>query len=169
MKDAEIKIHPACPVEDENYDVFYVEENEFTAEVFEYYADRSRTDWFWIVDRDFEFNGKLLYVPSEHEKEYIHVFKISGHLEFRYPKDFTDPWDFRCGGVRLVHKDFDYTKHKYQPKVIHVRYDIFYIDNPSNFETILTIFTRLFNRILMDFIWIFTIIEIRMSLRCPGH
>ena len=136
-KDAEIKIHPACPVEDENYDVFYVEENEFTAEVFEYYADRSRTDWFWIVDRDFEFNGKLLYVPSEHEKEYIHVFKIPGHLEFRYPKDFTDPWDFRCGGVRLVHKDFDYTKHKYQPKVIPVRYDIFYIDNPSNFETIL--------------------------------
>ncbi|MBM38512.1 MAG: hypothetical protein CMO97_05505 [Woeseia sp.] len=136
-KEAEIKIHPACPVEDENYDVFYVDENEFTAEVFQEYAERSRTDWFWIVDRDFEFNGKLLYVPAEHEQEYIHVFKIPGHLDFRYPNDFTDPWDFRCGGVRLVNKDFDYTKHKYQPKVVPVRYDIFYIDNPSDFATIL--------------------------------
>jgi len=132
-KEAEIKIHPACPIEDENYDVFYVDENEFTAEALNDYADRSKTDWFWVVDRDFEFNGKLLYVPAEHEQEYIHVFKIPGHLDFRYPHDFTDPWDFRCGGVRLVHKEFDYTKHKYQDDVVPVRYDLFFTDNPQDF------------------------------------
>ena len=131
-EEAEIKIHPACPIEDENYDVFYVDENEFTSEVFEEYAERSRSDWFWIVDRDFEFNGKLLYVPAEHERDYIHVFKIPDHLEYRYPTDNTDPWDFRCGGVRLVHKDFDYTKHKYQDNIIPVRYDIFFTENPQD-------------------------------------
>ena len=132
--EAPLKIHPACPIEDENYDIFYVDENEFTAESFRDYSERSKTDWFWIVDRDFEFNGKLLFVPAEHEREYIHVFKIPGHLDFRYPEDFTDPWDFRCGGVRLVHKDFDYTKHKYQDGVVPVRYDIFFVDNPQDFD-----------------------------------
>ena len=133
-KKAEIKIHPACPIEDENYDVFYVDENEFTAEVFKEYAERSKTDWFWIVDRDFDINGKLLFVPAEHEKDFIHVFKLPGHLDFRYPHDFTDAWDFRCGGIRLVHKDFDYTKHKYQADIVPVRYDIFFVDNPQDFD-----------------------------------
>ncbi len=134
-RNTEVKIHPACPIEDTSYDVFYVDEDEFDADTFTEYASRSRTDWFWIVDRDFEFNGKLLFVPAKHEREYIHVFKIPGHLDFRYPVDFTDPWDYRCGGVRLVHKDFDYTKHKYQEGVVPVRYDIFYSDNIKNYET----------------------------------
>jgi len=133
-KSAETKIHSACPIEDEAYDVFYVDENEFDADTFKDYAQRSRTDWFWIVDRDFEFNGKLLYVPAPHEQEYIHVFKIPGHLDYRYPDDFTDPWDFRCGGVRLVHKNFDYTKHKYQANVVPVRYDIFYSDDLKDYS-----------------------------------
>ena len=135
-KEAETKIHPACPIEDENYDVFYVDEDEFTSEVYSEYAERSRTDWFWIVDRDFEFNGKLLFVPASHETEFIHVFKIPGHLEYRYPIDNQDPWDIRCGGVRLVNKNFDFTKHKYHDDVVPVRYDIFFVDNPKNFSSI---------------------------------
>ena len=134
-KQAETKIHPLVPIEDENYDVFYVDEDEFTADVYSEYAERSRTDWFWIVDRDFTFNGKLLYVPAKHEREFIHVFKIPGHLEERYPNDYTDAWDNRCGGVRLVHKEFDFTKHKYQKDIVPVRYDIFYTDNINDFET----------------------------------
>ena len=134
-KTADIKIHPACPIEDENYDVFYVDDTEFTAEVYDEYAQRSRTEWFWIVDRDFEFNGKLLFVPAQHEQEYIHVFKIPEHLEYRYPVDNQDPWDVRCGGVRLVNKNFDFTKHKYQDGIVPVRYDIFFVDNPKNFDT----------------------------------
>ena len=134
-KDKNLKIHPACPIEDENYDVFYVDETEFTAEVYEEYAQRSRTEWFWIVDRDFEFNGKLLYVPAQHEQEYIHVFKIPEHLEYRYPVDNQDPWDVRCGGIRLVNKNFDFTKHKYQDGVVPVRYDIFFVDNPKSFDS----------------------------------
>ena len=133
-REAETKIHPACPVEDETYDVFYVDEDEFTADSYTECAERSKTEWFWVVDREFQFNGKLLYVPSRHERDYIHVFKIPGHLEERYPADYTDAWDNRCGGVRLVHKEFDMTKHKYQPNVVPVRYDIFYVDNPSDFN-----------------------------------
>ena len=133
-KNAETKIHPDCPIEDDNYDVFYVDDDEFTSEIYTEYADRSKTDWFWIVDREFQFNGKLLYVPADHEEDFIHVFKIPGHLDERYPAEYTDAWDNRCGGVRLVNKKFDMTKHKYQANVVPVRYDVFYIDNPSDFE-----------------------------------
>ena len=134
--ETEIKIHPACPIEDEEYDVFFVEDDEFDADTYSEYAKRSKTNWFWIVDRDFEFNGKLLFVPASHETEFIHVFKIPGHLEYRYPVDNQDPWDIRCGGVRLVNKNFDFTKHKYQDGIVPVRYDIFFVDNPKNFSSI---------------------------------
>jgi hypothetical protein len=134
-RDAETKIHPACPIEDEQYDVFYVDEDEFTAEIYKEYAERSKTDWFWIVDREFDFNGKLLYVPAKHEREYIHVFKIPGHLEERYPIEELSPWDNRCGGVRLVNKDFDMTKHKFQHNVCPVRFDVFYTDNLNEYDT----------------------------------
>ena len=134
-KQAETKIHPACPVEDESYDVFYIDEDEFTAETYSEYADRSKTEWFWVVDREFQFNGKLLFVPAIHERDFIHVFKLPGHLEERYPPDYTDAWDNRCGGIRLVHKDFDFTKHKYQKDVVPVRYDIFYTDNMNDYES----------------------------------
>ena len=134
-RDAETKIHPACPIQDASYDVFYVDDDEFDADTYDEYAQRSKTEWFWIVDREFDFNGKLLFVPAQHEREYIHVFKIPGHLEERYPIDNTKPWDIRCGGVRLVNKNFDMTKHKYQKNVVPVRYDIFYSDNISDYET----------------------------------
>lgn len=134
-KKAETKIHPACPVEDENYDVFYIDEDEFDADTYTELAERSKTEWFWVVDREYEFNGKLLYVPAIHEREYIHVFKIPGHLEERYPVDVTKPWDNRCGGVRLVHKNFDMTKHKYQKGIVPVRYDIFYTTDMTAYET----------------------------------
>ena len=133
-KEAETKIHPACPIEDESYDVFYIDDDEFTVETYTEYAERSKTDWFWIVDREFDFNGKLLYVPAEHEKDFIHVFKLQGHLEERYPPEYTDAWDIRCGGIRLIHKNFDITKHKYQDDVVPVRYDVFYTDNISDYE-----------------------------------
>lgn len=134
-KSAQLKIHPACPVADEEYDVFYVNDDEFTSEIYDEYSARSKTDWFWIVDRDFDFNGKLLYVPATHEQEYIHVFKIPGHLDERYPLEINEPWDNRCGGIRLVHKNYDMTKHKYQQGVVPVRYDIFYSNNINNYES----------------------------------
>lgn len=134
-RDAGIKIQQSCPVEDENYDVFYVDEDEFTSDVYESYAERSKTDWFWIVDRDFDFSGKLLFVPGKHEQEYIHVFKIPDHLTERYPEDFTDAWDNRAGGVRLVNKNFDITKHKYHANVCPVRYDVFYTTDMNNYDT----------------------------------
>ena len=133
-KKAETKIHPACPIEDENYDVFYVDDDDFNADTYNDLAERSRTEWFWVVDREFQFNGKLLYVPALHEREYIHVFKVPGHLDERYPADYTDAWDNRCGGIRLVNKNFDMTKHKYQASIVPVRFDVFYTQDPSNFD-----------------------------------
>ena len=132
---AETKIHPACPIEDESYDVFYIDSDDFTADTFSEYAERSKTNWFWIVDREHTFNGKLLFVPAKHEQEYIHVFKVPGHLEERYPLDCTDAWDNRCGGIKLMNKNFDVTKYKYQEDVCPVRYDIFYSDNLTDYDT----------------------------------
>ena len=134
--DAELKIHPDCPVEDEAYDVFYVDEDDFNADIYTELADRTKTEWFWAVDREYEFNGKLFYVPASHEQDAIHVFKIKGQLTERYPDEITEPWDTRCGGIRLINKNFDMTKHKYQDSVVPVKYDIFYTDNlVTNFQT----------------------------------
>lgn len=133
-KDADLKIHLDCPIEDINYDVFYIDNDDFDADTYTEYAQRSRTEWFWMVDRNFAFNGKLLYVPAEHELEYIHVFKLPGHLDFRYPENVTEPYDSRCGGIRLVHKQFDVTKQKYHPNVSPVKYDVFRTNNVRQFE-----------------------------------
>ena len=130
-RDADIKIHPDCPVEDLNYDVFYTNKA-FDSDTFEYYAKRSDTEWFWVVDRDYDFNGKLLYVPAEHESDYIHVFKWG--LEHRYLPEVTELWDERVAGIYLVHQDFDITKQKLHTSEVPVRYDVFYTDDINNLE-----------------------------------
>ena len=131
-KGAETKIHKDCPVEDENYDVFYTNKK-FDAETFEFYAKRSETDWFWVLDRDYDFNGKLLYVPAKHEREYIHVFKWG--LDQRYLPEVTELWDERVAGIFLVHKDFDFTKKKLHTDVVPIRYDVFFTDNMNDYAT----------------------------------
>ena len=131
-QEAETKIHKDCPIEDENYDIFYTNKK-FDAETFEFYSKRSETDWFWVIDRDYDFNGKLLYVPSKHEKEYIHVFKWG--LEHRYLPEVTELWDDRVAGIYLVHKDFDFTKQKLHTDIVPVRYDIFFTDNINDYNT----------------------------------
>ncbi len=131
-KNADLKIHPDCPVQDEEYDVFYTNKD-FDAETFEFYAKRSETDWFWVIDRDYDFNGKLLYVPAKHEQEYIHVFKWG--LEYRYPVEVKELWDKRVAGIYLVNKKFDITKQKLHTDIVPVRYDIFFTDNINDYET----------------------------------
>jgi hypothetical protein len=123
-QDTDIKIHSECPVEDINYDVFYTNK-EFNSDTFEYYAKRSDTEWFWVIDRDYEFNGKLLYVPSKFEEDFIHVFKIPRLLEFRYLKSVTELWDQRVSGVYLVNKNFDFTKQKLHITDCPIKYDVF--------------------------------------------
>ena len=127
------KIHTECPVEDVNYDVFYTNKA-FDSETFEYYAKRSDTDWFWVVDRDYEFNGKLLYVPDSHETEFIHVFKIPRLMEFRYLKSVTDLWDHRVSGVYLVNRDFDFTKQKLHTTDCPIKYDVFSSNSELNLD-----------------------------------
>jgi len=130
-----IVIHKDCPIDDKTFDVFYIDEEDFNAEEYEQLAQRSKSDWFWVVDREYDFNGKLLFMPQDHELDYIHVFKIPGMLEERYPLEVDEPWDNRCGGVRLVHKKFDMTKHKYQEDIVPVKYDIFYTEDPKQYST----------------------------------
>ena len=131
-KSAEMKIHKDCPVEDKNFDAFFTNKP-FNADTFEFYAKRSETDWFWVVDREYDFNGKLLYVPAEHESEYIHVFKWG--LEHRYKPEVTELWDDRVAGIFLVHKEFDFTKRKLHTDIVPVKYDIFFTDDINDYNT----------------------------------
>jgi hypothetical protein len=131
-KNAELKIHPACPVADEEYDVFYTNKP-FNADTFDFYAKRSETDWFWVIDRDYDFNGKLLYVPASHEYEYIHVFKWG--LEYRYPPEVTELWDNRVAGIYLINKNYDITKQKLHTDTVPVRYDIFFTQDINDYAT----------------------------------
>jgi hypothetical protein len=127
----DVKIHKVCPVHDQEYDVFYTNKA-FNSDTFEYYSQRAETEWFWVVDRDYDFNGKLSYVPAVHEAEYINVFKWG--LEYRYPADVTDLWDNRVAGIYLVNKNFDITKQKLHTDVVPVRYDVFYTDDITAYE-----------------------------------
>lgn len=131
-KEAETKIHKDCPIEDENYDSFFTNKP-FNAETFEFYAKRSETEWFWVVDREYDFNGKLLYVPGKHERDYIHVFKWG--LEHRYDPEVTELWDERVAGIYLVHKNFDFTKQKLHTEIVPVRYDIFFTNDIDDYYT----------------------------------
>lgn len=129
---AQLKIHPDCPVQDEEYDVFYTNKP-FDADTFDFYAKRSETEWFWVVDRDYDFNGKLLYVPASHEREYIHVFKWG--LEYRYPPTVTELWDKRVAGIYLVNKNYDITLQKLHTDTVPVRYDIFFTRDINDYAT----------------------------------
>ena len=131
-QNADIKIHPDCPVEDENYDVFYTNKP-FDADTFEFYAKRSDTNWFWVIDREYDFNGKLLYVPANHEQDYIHVFKWG--LEHRYDPEVIEVWDNRVAGIYLVNKKFDVTKKKLHTDIVPIRYDVYFTDNISDYGT----------------------------------
>ena len=128
-----IKIHDNCYIQDKKFDVFYTNKK-FCSDTFDFYAKRSDTDWFWVVDRDFEFNGEFLFIPREHENDYIHVFKIPGFLEYRYLKSVTDLHDDRVAGVYLVNKNFDITKQKLRLLESPIKYDLFYTSDTSNYE-----------------------------------
>ena len=127
-----VVIHKDCPVDDITFDVFYTNKK-FDSDTFDYYAKRSETQWFWVVDRDYDFNGKLLYIPQSHEAHCIHVFKWG--LEHRYPTEITELWDDRVAGIYLVNKDFDITKQKLHTDIVPVKYDIFFTDLLNDYGT----------------------------------
>ena len=125
-------VHLDCPVVDTQYDVFYINE-ELDEHVMEQYAKRSNSDYFWLVDKDFDINGALRYVPARGEEDFNHVFNIPTMVEDKYPTEeyeqnyANDPK--QLGGIWLIKKDFDATKWKFQSEVIPVKYDIFYTDD----------------------------------------
>jgi hypothetical protein len=128
---ADVKIHKVCPVQDQEYAVFYTDKP-FNSDTFILYAKHSKTEWFWVVDQDYDFNGKLMYIPADHEAEYIHVFKWG--LEYRYSSDVVDLWDNRVAGIYLVNKNFNIIKQKLHTDVVPVCYDVFYTDDITAYE-----------------------------------
>ena len=141
-RDAEIKTHRTCPVRDIKYDVFYINHVEFNDDTYLKCIEQSNTEWLWVIDEDFKYlDGNWTYVPATWDQDYIHVFKIPGHLDYRYPKDVTNPADVRCGGVRLLRNprvsvpfkniDFDQLTYKEESPV---RYDVFYTDDLMDYE-----------------------------------
>ena len=102
-RDAEVKLHRTCPIRDIKYDVFYINHVDFNEDTYLKCIEQSNTEWLWIIDEDFKYiNGEWSYVPNKYEQDYIHVFKIPGHLEYRYPPDAKNGADLRSGGVRLL-------------------------------------------------------------------
>ena len=68
---------------------------------------------FWLVDSEHELNDVFKYVPSRHDQKTIQVFKIPNQLEHKYPRGITNISDNRCGGVKLVPKNFNTNTIKY--------------------------------------------------------
>lgn len=127
---ADIKIHKTCPIEDELYEVYRVDHTELTENKFTELASQSPTPWFWVIDRDYEFNGKLRYVPAEHERNYIQVFKWG--MEHRYLPEVTELWDNRVAGIFLVNKNFTWDQKKLHTDKTPIEYDIFYTDDVND-------------------------------------
>ena len=134
-QDVEIKIHKTCPVEDEIYEVFKVPHDDLTEEMFTELAKKSQTEWFWVVDDEYDFHGKLRYIPHQAESDYIQAFKWG--LEYRYLPSVTELWDKRAAGIFLAHKNFDWNKKKLHTQHVPIDYDIFYVDDindTNNYE-----------------------------------
>ena len=147
-KNAELKIHKTCPIEDEIYDVFRVDHSELTQEKFSELSKVSKTQWFWVMDNDYDFNGKLRYVPAEHELEYIHAFKWG--MPERYSPEITELWDNRVAGIYLVP-----VKHDWQNKKLHtdktpIEYDVFYTDDVNSVKN----FSKYSNQSRTDAFWL---------------
>ena len=121
---ADTKIHKSCAIEDEIYDVYRVNHTELTQEKFTELANIATTPWFWVIDSDYDFNGKLRYVPAEHEELYIQVFKWG--MEHRYVPEVTELWDNRVAGIYLVNKDFTWDHKKLHTDKTPIEYDVFY-------------------------------------------
>jgi len=123
--------HRHCPVRDARYDIFFTNKG-FTDKTFGYFAERAKTEWFWVVDREYDFNGDLIYIPESHEADYIHAFKWG--LPNKYPADITELWDRRAAGIYLVNKNYDITRQKLHTDINPVHYDVFYVSDMSDYQ-----------------------------------
>ena len=141
-RDAQVKTHRTCPVRDIQYDVFYINHIDFRPDTYLKCIEQSNTEWLWVIDEDFKYlDGNWTYVPATWDQDYVHVFKIPGHLDYRYPKDATNPADIRCGGVRLLRnprvsvpfKNIDFEQLTYKEESP-IRYDVFYTDDLMDYE-----------------------------------
>ena len=141
-KDSDVKVHRTCPIRDVQYDVFFINELDFNVQTYQELFSECKTEWMWVIDEDLKYvNGDWLYVPTEYEQDYIHVFKLPGHLDYRYPDDCKEAHDTRCGGIRLVRNPMiakpyrNFTEeYIYKEDVCPVKYDIFYTDDMMDYS-----------------------------------
>ena len=99
-----------------------------------YFDDNPNENYVWCADPEYEFVGKITWVPTVFDQQYVHVFKIKDQLEYKYPLDVEIPWDNRCGGVKLYPRDYDPKKTKYQ-HILEPSFPVFKTLNPDNVET----------------------------------
>ena len=142
-RDAELKLHRTCPVRSVQYDVFYINHIDFNEDTYLKCIEQSNTEWLWVIDEDFKYiNGEWSYVPNSYEQDYIHVFKVPGHLDYRYPPDAKNGADLRSGGVRLLRnprvsvpfRNIDFEQYIVKEDITPVRYDVFYTDDMMDYD-----------------------------------
>jgi hypothetical protein len=79
------------------------------------YAARSRTQMFWLIDRDYVIDhNNIAWIPEQYDQGCINIFKIHGQLDHKYPAGITNVSDNRAGGVKLVPRDYQCAESKYQ-------------------------------------------------------
>ena len=141
-RDSEVKLHRTCPVRDIKYDVFYINHVDFNDDTYLKCIEQSNTEWLWVIDEDLKYIKEWSYVPNKWEQDYVHVFKVPGHLDYRYPPDAKNPSDLRSGGVRLLRnprvsvpfRNIEFDKLILKDDEVPVRYDIFYTDDLMDYD-----------------------------------
>lgn len=99
-----------------------------------YFDDNPDENFVWCADPEYDFVGKIDWLPTVFDQEYIHIFKIKGQLEYKYPLDIEAPWDNRCGGVKLYPRNYDQSKAKYQ-HVLEPQFPVFKTLDPTSVTT----------------------------------
>ena len=142
-REAELKLHRTCPIKSPKYDVFYINHIDFNEDTYLKCIEQSNTEWLWIIDEDFKYvSGEWSYVPNSYEQDYIHVFKVPGHLEYRYPPDAKNGADLRSGGVRLLRnprvsvpfRNIDFEQYILKEDITPVHYDVFYTSDMMDYD-----------------------------------
>lgn len=132
-KTASLKIHPECPFEDAKYPVHKICHSDFTADVLQKLAAASNSEWFWAVDEDHFVNADFVFVPTEFDQQYIHIFKIPGQLVERYPAEVTAEWDARAGGAWLINKNHNFQQRKFCSNIVPLHHDVFITDDINDY------------------------------------
>lgn len=90
------------------YDVIHVDDPS------EYFLKCQWASHVWYIDPEYQIDLDIEWEPLFYDATCINIFKIPGQLEHKYPTEITNVSDNRCGGVKLIPKDYKSANIKYQ-------------------------------------------------------